>query len=108
MYKGVKVPELQSSVFNNYEVGGWAGLVQDVLSVDISVYELQGINEIVSVKLDDGSTENRNAGKTLHQGIELGMNASFAKSIVFASAPHTANTGLSSLLKKGFRIMEMK
>ena len=81
MYKGVKVPELQSSVFNNYEIGGWVGLVKDVLSADFSLYELQGINEIVSVKLDDGSTENRNAGKTMHQGIELGMNASFAKSI---------------------------
>ena len=81
MYKGVKVPELQSSVFNNYEIGGWAGLVQDVLSADISLYEMQGINEIVSVKLDDGSTENRNAGKTLHKGIELGMNATCAKSI---------------------------
>ena len=31
---------------------------------------MDGVNEIISVRLDDGSTENRNAGKTRHRGIE--------------------------------------
>jgi iron complex outermembrane recepter protein len=37
MYKGVKVPELKPSVFYNYEIGGWAELIADKLSADISI-----------------------------------------------------------------------
>ena len=81
MFTGVKVPELKPSVFNNYEAGGWAELIKNKLSIDASLYYLEGRNEIVSMKLDDGTTENRNAGKTLHKGIELGMNAAPARSV---------------------------
>ena len=81
MYRGVKVPVLNSSVFNNYEIGGWAELLKNVLSADISLYHLDGVNEIVSVRMDDGSTENRNAGKTSHKGIEIGITANPLKSV---------------------------
>jgi iron complex outermembrane recepter protein len=74
MYRGVKVPELKPSVFYNYEAGGWAEIIKGKLYTDISIYRLQGTNEIISVRLDDGSTQNRNAGKTLHKGIEAGVN----------------------------------
>jgi iron complex outermembrane recepter protein len=75
MYRGVKVPQLKPSVFYNYEMGGWAELVPGKLSTDISIYELKGTNEIVSVRMDDGSTQNMNAGKTSHKGIEIGVNS---------------------------------
>jgi iron complex outermembrane recepter protein len=81
MYTGVKVPNIYPSVFHNYEVGGWMEIVQNRLSVDASAYKLNGTNEIISVKLDDGSTENRNAGKTSHKGIEFGLNAAPIKDI---------------------------
>lgn len=81
MYTGVKVPNINPSVFYNYEVGGWMEIVRNKLSVDASAYKLNGTNEIISVKLDDGSSENRNAGKTSHKGIEFGLNASPAKEI---------------------------
>jgi outer membrane receptor protein involved in Fe transport len=81
MFTGVKVPNLDPSVFFNYEIGGWAELIKNKLSVDASAYKLDGTNEIVSVKLDDGSSENRNAGKTSHKGIEFGVNASPVKDI---------------------------
>lgn len=81
MYRGVKVPVLRPSVFNNYEFGGWITLLRKILSADISLYSLDGMNEIVSVKLDDGSTENRNAGKTSHKGVEIGINANPVKSV---------------------------
>lgn len=83
MYTGVKVPNISPSVFYNYEVGGWTEIVRNKLSVDASAYKLDGTNEIISVKLDDGSTENRNAGKTSHKGIEFGLNASPAKGLTF-------------------------
>jgi iron complex outermembrane receptor protein len=81
MYTGVKVPDIKPSVFYNYEAGGWAEIVRNKLSVDISAYSLKGTNEIISVKLDDGSSENRNAGETSHRGIEIGMNATPLKDV---------------------------
>jgi iron complex outermembrane receptor protein len=81
MYTGVKVPNINPSVFYNYEAGGWMEVVKNKLSVDASVYKLEGTNEIISVKLDDGSSENRNAGKTSHKGIEFGLNASPLKDV---------------------------
>ncbi|HEX2535638.1 MAG TPA: TonB-dependent receptor [Chitinophagaceae bacterium] len=74
MYTGVKVPYLQPSVFYNYEVGGWLSLLQGKVKADLSLYRLDGTNEIVSVRLDDGSFANQNAGRTAHKGVELGLN----------------------------------
>jgi iron complex outermembrane recepter protein len=81
LYTGVKVPGLSPSVFYNYEVGGWQALIKNKLSLDFSAYILNGTNEVISVKLDDGSFENQNTGKTAHKGIELGLKYLPAKSI---------------------------
>jgi outer membrane receptor protein involved in Fe transport len=75
LYTGVKVPQIEPSVFNNYEVGGWTELIKNKLTADASVYWLNGRNEIISVKLDDGSFANQNAGRTTHRGVEFGFNA---------------------------------
>lgn len=83
MYTGVKVPQLNASVFYNYELGGWIALLKNKLTADISVYKLTGTNEIISVKLDDGSFANQNAGKTAHKGIEFGINAIPIQSVSF-------------------------
>lgn len=73
LYTGVKVPYLGPQTFFNYEVGGWISLVKHHLYADWSYYLLKGSNEIVNVKNPDGSTENRNTGKTQHAGIEYGI-----------------------------------
>ncbi|QHT67697.1 TonB-dependent receptor [Rhodocytophaga rosea] len=70
LYRGVKVPTLKPAYFNNYEVGGWLNLMQGKGYLDISFYQMDGRNEIVSVRLPDGSYENQNAGKTRHRGVE--------------------------------------
>ena len=75
MYKGVKVPDIKSSVFYNYEIGGWIEIIKNKLMVDLSAYQLEGTNEIIAVRLEDGTSENRNAGKTMHKGIEIGIKA---------------------------------
>ena len=77
------MPQIKPSVFNNYEAGGWVELVKNKLSADISVYKLEGNNEIISVKLDDGTFANRNAGKTSHKGVEFGMTATPAHDLSF-------------------------
>lgn len=81
LYTGVKVPNLDPSVFYNYEVGAWIQLLKNRLSADISAYHLKGTNEIISVKQDDGSYANQNTGETLHRGIEFGLNATPAKGL---------------------------
>ncbi len=73
LYTGVKVPYLGPQTFYNYEVGGWFSIIQNTLYADWSWYLLNGRNEIISVKNPDGSTENKNAGKTKHTGIEYGI-----------------------------------
>ena len=83
LYTGVKVPSIEPSVFYNYEIGGWAEVIKNKLSVDVSAYDLKGTNEIVSVKLDDGSFANQNAGETSHKGVELGLMATPIKDISF-------------------------
>lgn len=83
IYTGVKVPRLDASVFYNYEAGGWIALLKNKLSADFSVYNLTGTNEVISVKLDDGSFANQNAGKTQHRGVEFGINANPVKDVTF-------------------------
>jgi outer membrane receptor protein involved in Fe transport len=74
LFNSVLVPYLDPQTFKNYEIGGWFALGGDKLYADWSMYNLQGTNEIISVKLPDGSTQNQNAGSTEHMGIEYGIN----------------------------------
>lgn len=79
LFTGVKVPNLRPALFINEEVGGWFQMFDRRVQADWSLYRLNGKNEIVSVKQDDGSYMNQNAGRTLHEGIEVGINAVPAK-----------------------------
>lgn len=82
LYRGVKIPILEPAKFNNIELGGWFQLA-DALAFDFSLYQLNGNNEIITVRLDDGSRENKNAGKTQHRGFEYGINYSPVKDLAF-------------------------
>ena len=101
MYTGVKVPDIKPSVFYNYEVGGWMEIIKNKLSVDASAYRLNGTNEIISVKMDDGSTENRNAGKTSHRGIEFGLNAAPISDITIRFSGAYSKHEFVSFVEKG-------
>jgi outer membrane receptor protein involved in Fe transport len=101
MYTGVKVPDIKPSVFYNYEVGGWMEIIKNKLSVDASAYRLNGTNEIISVKMDDGSTENRNAGKTSHRGIEFGVNAAPISDITIRFSGAYSKHEFVSFVEKG-------
>lgn len=101
MYTGVKVPDLRPSVFNNYEAGGWAEILHNRLSADLSIYRLEGSQEVISVRLDDGSSENRNAGKTLHRGIEFGLNATPVKEVSVRLSGAYSKHSFESFVEKG-------
>jgi iron complex outermembrane recepter protein len=73
LYNGVKVPYLHPQTFFNYEAGGWLSLLTNKLYADWSLYRMDGTNQIISIKQNDGTFINQNSGKTKHQGIEYGF-----------------------------------
>jgi outer membrane receptor protein involved in Fe transport len=103
LYTGVKVPNLDPSIFYNYEVGGWMEIIKNKLSADASVYKLIGTNEIISVKMDDGSFANQNAGRTLHRGIEFGINATPVKTISFRISGAYSKHEFINYVEKGIQ-----
>ncbi len=103
LYTGVKVPNINPSIFYNYEAGGWFELIQNKLSTDVSIYKLNGTNEIISVKLDDGSFINQNAGKTSHKGIELGLNATPVSDISFRFSGAYSEHTFIDYVEKGIK-----
>jgi outer membrane receptor protein involved in Fe transport len=82
LYRGVKIPILKPAEFYNYEIGGWFQIHKNIV-FDWSIYQLNGENEIISVQLDNGARENKNAGKTRHRGIEYGLNWQIHKDLSF-------------------------
>ncbi len=64
---------LEPASFDNYEAGGWISLLKQKLLMDISIYQMKGKNELLNIKQSDNSTDYQSAGKTLHQGLELGL-----------------------------------
>jgi iron complex outermembrane receptor protein len=61
---------IDPAVFSNYEVGGWASLLQNKIFFDYTFYRLEGNNELLGIRQPDNTTDYQSAGKTLHEGIE--------------------------------------
>ena len=101
MYTGVKVPNLKPSVFYNYEIGGWVEMIKNKLNADISIYKLNGTNEIISVRLDDGTFAKQNAGKTSHKGIEFGINVNPVNDISFRFSGAYSKHEFTEFIEKG-------
>jgi outer membrane receptor protein involved in Fe transport len=70
LYEGVKIPYLKPARYFNEEAGGWISFSDHKGYADVSLYRMKGIHEIISVRRADGSFANRNAGGTLHYGVE--------------------------------------
>ncbi|SHK88146.1 Outer membrane receptor proteins, mostly Fe transport [Chitinophaga jiangningensis] len=101
LYQGVKVPVLEPATYNNYEVGGWFGFAGNKGYADISVYRMKGTNEIVSVRTQDGSYENRNTGATTHQGIEWNVKYNLCSSILLRTSGTYAHHNFDAYTEKG-------
>jgi outer membrane receptor protein involved in Fe transport len=73
LYRGVQVPSLRPAVFTSVEAGGFASALAGRLAADVAVYRMDGRDEIVSVRAADGTTADRNAGRTRHEGVEVSL-----------------------------------
>lgn len=98
IYNAVRVPYLLPQTFNNVEVGGWYR--NQKWFTEISLYQLQGNNEIISVRQPDGVNLNQNAGATKHIGIEYQLKYKPSNAIEFNwSATNTKHTYTSTIIK---------
>ncbi|NIM34359.1 MAG: TonB-dependent receptor [Hydrotalea flava] len=101
LYSGVLIPTLQPSSYNNYEIGGWLGFAGSKGSVEASLYKLNGKNEIVSVRLQDGSYQKQNTGITSHKGIELNIKYAPTQELMFRIGGTVAKHKYINYLQQG-------
>ncbi|MEO8721348.1 MAG: TonB-dependent receptor [Ginsengibacter sp.] len=101
LYSGMKVPALKPSSYNNYEVGGWLSFAENKGSAEISIYRLDGKNEIVSSRLTDGSYMNENVGVTSHKGVELNVKYAPVREINFRIGGTVAKHKYINYIQRG-------
>nr|WP_174505292.1 TonB-dependent receptor [Acinetobacter sp. Marseille-Q1620] len=65
-------PNLKEATFHNIDAGLRFRLFDNRLDGEITLYRLEGKDEVLSYTKPDNTREPRNAGKTLHQGLEIG------------------------------------
>ncbi len=101
LYRGVSVPTLVPAVFVNYELGTWLSFLNQKASLDMALFRLDGINEIISVKQLSGENINENAGQTRHQGVEYGLNYQPIKTLFFRISGTNASHKFIEYQEKG-------
>ncbi len=101
LFNSVKVPYLQPQTFFNYEAGGWLSLLHNKLYADWSLYLMNGSNEIISVRQDDGTFQNQNAGKTRHRGVEYGVTYRPSQQWMFRVSATNAKHSFTEYIEKG-------
>ncbi|CAN5296107.1 TonB-dependent receptor [soil metagenome] len=74
LYGKTGIPDLKPSTYNNYELGLRMAFLNGALKLDSALYRLDGRDTIVNYTVTPGNSENRNAGRTRSQGLELGLN----------------------------------
>ena len=74
LYGKTGIPNLAPATYNNVELGLRMAFLDGALRLDSALYRLDGRDTIVSYTIAPGNSENRNAGRTRSQGLELGLN----------------------------------
>ncbi len=93
LYSSRQLTSLKQATYNNYELGGWFSALDKKLYLELSLYDLEGRNEIINQLLPNNTTQNQNAGATRHRGIEYSINFLPVKEVSFrfsgTNAKHT-------------------
>ncbi|GGH13741.1 TonB-dependent receptor [Mucilaginibacter phyllosphaerae] len=93
LYSARQLTPLKQATFNNYEAGGWFTAFNKKMYVEVTLYDLEGRNEIISQLLPDNTTQNQNAGATRHRGVEYSVAYAPVKELSFrfsgTNAKHT-------------------
>lgn len=98
IYNAIRIPYLLPQQFKNFEFGAWGQLKK--VYAEFSVYQLNGENEIISVRQADGVNLNQNAGSTIHIGIEYQVKYKPTKNIeIHWNATNTKHTYQNTSIK---------
>ncbi|SEO70072.1 Outer membrane receptor proteins, mostly Fe transport [Mucilaginibacter gossypiicola] len=93
LYSSRQLTQLKQATFDNYEAGGWFSAFNKKLYFELSIFDLEGHNEIINQLLPDNTTQNQNAGATRHRGIEYSLTVAPVKELTFrfsgTNARHT-------------------
>jgi iron complex outermembrane receptor protein len=93
LYSSRQLTQLKQATFDNYEAGGWFSAFNKKLYFELSVFDLEGHNEIINQLLPDNTTQNQHAGATRHRGIEYSLTLAPVKELTFrfsgTNAKHT-------------------
>jgi iron complex outermembrane receptor protein len=93
LYSSRQQVTLKQATFDNYELGGWFSAFDKKLYAEISLYDLEGHNEIINQLQPDNTTQNENAGATRHRGIEYSLTYAPVHELTFrfssTNAKHT-------------------
>lgn len=81
---------LKPAQFRNYEIGGYANLIPNQLTIDYAFYLLNGQNELVNIRQADNSFDYQSAGQTRHKGVEFSLNYYASKQLQFRIGGTTA------------------
>ncbi|MEC7120203.1 MAG: TonB-dependent receptor [Pseudomonadota bacterium] len=68
----LQVPNLTEATFDNVDLGLRFSSVDRRVQGEITLYRLDGKDELINYTLPNNRREPRNAGQTRHQGVELG------------------------------------
>lgn len=74
LYGKTGIPDLHPATYRNVELGLRLAFLGGALGLDSALYRLTGRDTIVGYTVSPGNSENRNAGRTRSQGLELGLN----------------------------------
>lgn len=93
LYSSIQQVPLKQATFDNYELGGWFSALEKKMYFELSLYDMEGHNEIISQLLPDNSTQNQNAGATRHRGVEYSLTYAPVRELAFrfsgTNAKHT-------------------
>ncbi|WP_091149635.1 TonB-dependent receptor [Mucilaginibacter pineti] len=93
LYSARQLTPLKQATFDNYELGGWFSAFDKMLYFEMSLFDLEGHNEIINQLLPDNTTQNQNAGATRHRGVEYALTIAPVKELTFrfsgTNARHT-------------------
>ena len=98
IYNAIRVPYLLPQDFSNMEIGSW--FQYQKISAEVSMYSLQGKNEIISVRQTDGVNLNQNSGATSHMGIEYQVRYQLAPTMeISLNGSNTRHKYLNTIIK---------
>ena len=98
IYNAIRVPFLLPQKFKNFEIGSW--YQSKNIYAELAIYQLNGTNEIISVRQTDGVNLNQNSGATKHIGIEYQLRYQLnAQWELLINGTNTKHTYVNTLIK---------